>query len=1113
MTDLGLSLGAAAVKVALKVWLRDHEVAADSSVEIADILSTKIGDVRARRKVQRQFDQLEETVADRIMAVLGHEFRGVNEGERDAAAWLVHGTLQRARLTNEDLFAADLDPMYLERCLRASDREATRDLSEPGTALYNRILAECCTDIVELTTALPEFGPAAFAEILRRETKLIDMVRELLDRVPARESTNLSTWADAEFAGAYRAQVVNRLDRLKLFGVTLTTQRYPLSVAYISLNVGNSSFVDSFGVTAESAFGKPSVAETGFATPGWPGPFGIVFDRLTERVIKFIYRGPVSVEHALALSPRLLIRGEAGSGKTTLLQWLAVRSARYDFDEPLSDWNVLIPFFIPLRNYVNRDLPEPSDFVRQIGRHVADTMPQGWVTDLMNRGLAVLLIDGVDELPMSRRQAARLWLSNLIEEFPKARYIVTSRPAAVSDEWLKSDDFLATTLEPMSSDDVTDFVQRWHKAVRSEIIDSAEDQKLELCERKMQEALARERRLRQLATNPLMCALLCALHRDRQGQLPRERIEVYDAALEMLLERRDSERGVSEEIPGLTRRRKMMILQALAYWLMRNGWSNGSYQDAQVQVQNCLSAMPDVTADAPAVLRSLLERSGVVREPAVERIDFIHRTFQEYLAARAIVDSGDTGVLLQHAADDLWQEVFVLAVGYSGDAVRKGLLGNLLMAAESANPVKRNRLHLVALACLETAPQVPAQERKQIEEAANRLLPPTTMMQASALAKAGEFALDMLAGHPVSSVKEAAATIRAASIIGGDEALQLIRTCSERYPDRASVRQELVRAWPHFDATTYARDILAKTHFHDDINISDPAALHGLRYIQPVWLEITFPKGHGDITQLGFLDYLDTLSIDDRLLSDLTPLENCPKLNTLNIPRIADGFDLSSLRRCTALRRLEFDFSRAASPSDLSLMENLTTLEMYGVSDFRYVQSDLPPRGRFRRFGMWEALEIQDLREMCTDQRLSELRFLLLANCLELANISGIEVWAETLTGIFLHGVRLPDLRPLGQLTKLNFMNISDYPLSDLSFLRDLRELNLLHINGGSGSPLELEPLLGLPKLNHLFLHDFRTVDLTPLRGKENLHIHLNNGVTLQGDRLLGSTSKLSRDL
>lgn len=435
MADIGLSLGAAAVKIACKIWLRDHALAADASVEVADILKTKIADERDRRKVQRQFDMLEETVADRIMAVLGHEFRGLDQGERTAAVWLVHDTLRQVKLTNVDLFDADLDPMYLEWQIRKGAKSATRDLSEVGTALYNRLLKECCTDIIELTTALPEFGPAAFTEVLRRESRLIDMVRELLDRVPAREISDLNVTADAEFAAAYRAQVVNRLDRLKLYGVTQALQRYPLSVAYVSLNL------DSRSAPVDNR--PEDIAR-------------FVSNRPDGQLIAA--NTPERVEHALSRSSRLLIRGEAGSGKTTLLQWLAVRSARYDFDDELVQWSALVPFFIQLRNYIDSELPEPADFVRQIGRHLADKMPRGWVSELLHSGLALVLIDGVDELPANQRIKARIWIRSLIEEFPRPRYVVTSRPAAIGEDWLGSEDFLAFTLEPMSPADVTSFV-------------------------------------------------------------------------------------------------------------------------------------------------------------------------------------------------------------------------------------------------------------------------------------------------------------------------------------------------------------------------------------------------------------------------------------------------------------------------------------------------------------------------------------------------------------------------------------------------------------------------------------------------------------------------------
>jgi hypothetical protein len=230
------------------------------------------------------------------------------------------------------------------------------------------------------------------------------MVRDLLDRVPARDVLTLRETAEEEFAAAYRAQVVNRLDRLRLFGITPAPRRYPLSVAYVSLNVRSPVARDTVPL------GHPARLAGSLAGQ----------DRKLSSSVR--------VEHVLSRSARLLIRGEAGSGKTTLLQWLAVRTARYDFDDPLTPWNGLIPFFIQLRNYADSPLPGPADFAAQTGRHTADKMPAGWVTELTGRGLAVVLIDGVDELPYRHREAARRWLGQLIDDFPRARYVVTSPP-------------------------------------------------------------------------------------------------------------------------------------------------------------------------------------------------------------------------------------------------------------------------------------------------------------------------------------------------------------------------------------------------------------------------------------------------------------------------------------------------------------------------------------------------------------------------------------------------------------------------------------------------------------------------------------------------------------
>lgn len=70
--------------------------------------------------------------------------------------------------------------------------------------------------------------------------------------------------------------------------------------------------------------------------------------------------------------------------------------------------------------------------------------------------------------------------------------------------------------------------------------------------------------LGRLATNPLMCGLICALHRDRRGYLPHGRKELYESALSMLLTRRDRERDMA--VPELSEEPQLQLCK---------GWRTG----------------------------------------------------------------------------------------------------------------------------------------------------------------------------------------------------------------------------------------------------------------------------------------------------------------------------------------------------------------------------------------------------------------------------------------------------------------------------------------------------------------------------------------------------------
>ena len=240
-------------------------------------------------------------------------------------------------------------------------------------------------------------------------------------------------------------------------------------------------------------------------------------------------------------------------------------------------------------------------------------MPTGWVQTKLRSGTAIVLVDGIDELPESERGAARTWLRELLTSFPEARYIVSSRPAAVAEAWLDRESFDPAEIQAMTWPDVQALIEQWHQAFKRITTDESVRSYLAEAQRRLLAEIEARRHLRQLTTNPLLTALLCALNVDRRMRLPNDRMEIYKVALDMLLERRDAERQIAAVDFHLSRKDKMLLLEDLAYWLIRNGWSDASIERVTERITQRLCTMPRVDADATSVVKYLLDRSGVIR--------------------------------------------------------------------------------------------------------------------------------------------------------------------------------------------------------------------------------------------------------------------------------------------------------------------------------------------------------------------------------------------------------------------------------------------------------------------------------------------------------------------
>ncbi|NGN64208.1 NACHT domain-containing protein [Streptomyces sp. A7024] len=988
---------------------------------------------QAARLGEKELGRLVDDLAGRLRrACAAGPYAELPEAERLAAVEAVRDAFQGLAGLDE-LMALDLDA----EALASRVGRPVAGLSPAAESLRGELLALCCRHAVEIATALPSFGPRADVELIRRSGEAQRALEEIRERLPGD-----GAGAGLAFEQRYAEYVAETYARVELFGLTLgrTSTDLALDTAYISLAVSG----------AEAELGHRE------------GPHGFG-------------RPAIRVEEALADGQRLLLRGPAGSGKSTLMQWLAVNTARRRFAGRLAEWNRCVPFVLRLREINARggELPMPEDFMTAARVPMGGAAPDGWAQDLLEAGRALVLIDGVDEIPERMRKQTRDWLKGLVTAFPGARYVVTTRPSAVPEDWLATLGFEAHSLLPMEREGVAEFIAHWHAAAQLE----CEDEALAQYEQSLKEAVTTRRDLGRLATNPLMCALLCALNRDRRMYLPRARMELYDAALDMLLIRRDTERQVSgTEGVELGRSEQLLLLRRLAYWLIRNDQDEAEQSEAVEMVAEWLTAMPQLagSAEPEKVFRHLLIRSGLLREPSPGVVDFVHRTFKDYLGAAAAVEARDFGVLVRHAHDDKWDDVVRMAVGHARPDERVRVLRGLLRRADKVKR-HRQRLVLLAAACLEYALEVDPAVRDEVERRTRELLPPYNPEEAEELAKIGPLVLELLPDPAQLDEWAASACVRCAASIGGDAALAWIR----RVPlgPRGVVEGTIGEAWRSFPAAEYADVVLLNTSQEESW-----VAVHTREQLEqlPRLPHHTRPTIYGcplDLPDdLHLLRHVRTLGLFGTPgVSDLQAFRPLPELRELALQNLEEIESLEPLRGSSLEALYLYGLRRDL---DLSPLADLPELTSFCI--------DTPVPG--------DSLDGLPLNPGLTQLGLYEQA----GN----ADLSGVDRWPG-LTTMTLSGPHQYDqIRLLSRLPELKWLNLREQETPDLRALTPCQHLETL-IAIDVQEVLYLEALRDMPNLTFVSLGGPTPLDLSPLADLDHLTISVGRKTPFTGaDRI-----------
>ncbi|MFH9427570.1 NACHT domain-containing protein [Streptomyces sp. NPDC017615] len=950
-----LRLGSTVAKAAAQMWLGGKRREQERRMGMSELIRVRVSGLRFQRGVERQFDEMADAVYDRLAPFLEREFPGLAENSRQAVIDAVCDTFAAADLSDEAILAADAKPAEIVRRLTGAARPPV-GLGEAETRLYELLFAECVEYYVRIVRGLPVFEERALSELLARTTSLGAEIARVLQRLPDRSLfAPEGTDRDGEFRRRYLELVSTTLDEVELFRRTSDQAgaQVRLSVAYVSLRAtGDEIRARREGVRRALPLLRPDMSD--WENSGGEG-------------------AGMRVEAALGGPGRVLLRGEAGSGKTTLLQWLAVTAARGAFTGELAGWNGLTPVFVKLREYSGRALPTPEAMLDSVAGQITGVMPKAWVERQLADGRALLLIDGVDELLDAERRGVREWLRKLLAAYPDVRMVVTSRPAAAGADWLRREKFTALHLDRMTPPDLAAFVRQWHQAVRElgEELPCPVDE-LPRYEQSLLNSLKDRPHLQSLAGTPLLAAMLCAMHLNRGSQLPRDRMELYRNALHTLVHERDADRNVPSAVDsGLSLGDKVVLLRDLAWRLSDNNRSEISLDQAAVHVGRKLAGMRHLDEeDGRAVLESLRDRSGILRSPTLGRLDFVHRTFQEYLAAEEAAEEDRIGNLVERAHLDLWRETIIMAAGHANRPQREELLGGILDRA-TAEPRYARKLRLLAASCQETVPELSQELAARLDGAVAALLPPRRSTDPAGLAAVGTSLLRKLP-RSLAGLTEASAvqTIRTAALIGGREALDLVTGYAADERDR--VVNELILNWRYFDAGAYADRVLTQLPLHDHVislshagqflpltrlraanfvSIKYPLAkLEALCELPPLrYLSVSSLTGEADLRHLHAHPGLRFLILSQtRTMSHLEALEGLPELTYLALGRVGSNADLTPVAQQHGIRYLNILGTGKSTPNGLTAIGGMSELELYlfnvDVAAWLRTPDFVPPR-------------------------------------------------------------------------------------------------------------------------------------------------------------------------
>ncbi len=392
----------------------------------------------------------------------------------------------------------------------------------------------------------------------------------------------------------------------------------------------------------------------------------------------------------LTVNDRLAVIGGAGSGKSTLAAFLAASLAQAALDGSPSAMSLpkkrenLLPLVIPLRylreyqricaENSREKLKNPrtgklAGFIPWylMRRSPALELSEDFFDRLLLGGGCLLVLDGLDEVVnRTERGQVRAQVESLANDiYPGNLVMVTARESGYREDAVFGDDFVRLDVQPLDDGQIEQLVGNWCAQLYPEAVQAQT--------REMMSNIAdinqryEQQRLPRLVSTPLMTTMVVSV-KWGENELPRERAQLYEAAVKVILQAQYIEKDEAQEELvnwGGAWHEQRDWLSFLALEMHRGGRDGAAIPEERVRA--ILSHYPGMdAARLDTFIQAVRLRGGLLDERA-ELFQFAHLTIQEFLAARYLAKEREKAftALAGHVNDSWWRETFLLIYGFA----------------------------------------------------------------------------------------------------------------------------------------------------------------------------------------------------------------------------------------------------------------------------------------------------------------------------------------------------------------------------------------------------------------------------------------------------------------